>query len=172
MRVRDKHQISRSVKMFGKLAGKLMALAVAVFILWVVRVGIAAAQEPIIANFHVDAKTWSDCMTVITMTKTYVSQVVSCVSKQMLPRSHVYNYTPCTYVFDFLTHSSWVKWKNATRFRMQVHPCAFSVFLSKICRVSLWLLFGALERCCLYAKVRKTNLVPKRRAHRLKANPL
>ncbi len=56
MSMRDKSQISRSVNKFGKLAGKLIALAVVVFILWVVRVSIAAAQEPIIVSFNVDGR--------------------------------------------------------------------------------------------------------------------
>jgi hypothetical protein len=81
MRVRDNSQISRGVNKFGKLAGKLMALAVVVFILWVVRVSIAAAQEPIIANFNVDTKEWKDCMVSKAMSIT-ASQVVSCVSKR------------------------------------------------------------------------------------------
>ncbi len=66
---------------FGKLAGKLMALAVVVFILWVVRASIAAAQGPIIANFNVDARKWADCVKAKSMSETFVLQVVSCVSK-------------------------------------------------------------------------------------------
>jgi hypothetical protein len=77
MRVRDDSHISRSVKKFGKLAGKLMALSVVVFVLWVVRASIAAGQEPIIANFYVDARKWTNCMTVRATFETAVSQVVS-----------------------------------------------------------------------------------------------
>ncbi len=62
MRVRDDSHLSRSVKRFGKLAGKLMALAVVVVVLWVVRASIAAAQEPIIVNFNVDLIELRSCM--------------------------------------------------------------------------------------------------------------
>jgi hypothetical protein len=84
MRVRDKNHSFRSVKKFGKLSGKLMALAVVVFLLWVMRASIAAAQEPIIANFHVDAREWADCMILQAASKTWTSQsqVVSSVSKR------------------------------------------------------------------------------------------
>jgi hypothetical protein len=78
MRVRDKSQTSRSVKKFGKLAGKLMALAVVVCILWLARVSIAAAQQPIIANFNMNTRKWKDCMKVKSASET-ASQVVSCV---------------------------------------------------------------------------------------------
>jgi hypothetical protein len=177
MRVRDKSHRFRSVKIFGKLAGKLMALAVVVFVLWVVRASIAAAQLPIIANFNVDARKWAACMTNKAVTETFASLVVS-VCQQNVIWLHIYNCTPTTYhpsqIF-FLTHRA-VAWKTVTRFRMQVHPCglpAFSVLLLKICRVTLWLLFGALQRCCcLYANLRETNLKPMRRAHRSKANHL
>jgi hypothetical protein len=77
MRVRDDSHISRSVKKFGKLAGKLMALSVVVFVLWVVRASIAAGQEPIIANFYVDVRNWADCVTLKASLETAVSQVVS-----------------------------------------------------------------------------------------------
>ncbi len=119
IRVRDKSQISRSVKKFGTIAGKLMALAVVVFILWVVRASIAAAHAPIIANFNVDARKWADCMKAKASSGTWASQVVSFVSKNVaclhkdfctsttLPHKHV-----------FLTHSSTVTWYTATRFRM------------------------------------------------------
>jgi hypothetical protein len=103
MRVRDKSQISRSVKKFGKLAGKLMALVVVVFILWVVRASIAAAQEPIIANFNVDARKWADCLQIKSMTET-ASQVVSCVRKRFyLPprlQLHPHLFPSQIYVFD------------------------------------------------------------------------
>jgi hypothetical protein len=89
MRMQDKSHRFRSVQKFGKLAGKLMALAVIVFILWVVRVSIAAAQGPIIANFNVDVKKWADCMKLKATSETYASQVVSCL--------HIYNCTPTTY---------------------------------------------------------------------------
>ncbi len=81
MRVRDDSHISRSVNKFGKLAGKLMALSVVVFVLWVVRASIAAGQEPITANFYVDARKFKDCRMVNSMTEIIVSQVVYCVSK-------------------------------------------------------------------------------------------
>jgi hypothetical protein len=176
MRVRDKSQISRSVNKFGKLAGKLMALSVVVFILWVVRASIAAGQEPIISNFNMDAKKWVVCLTQKSTFETATSQVVSCVSKYVT-WLHIYScILPLSIANIFvLTHISILTWYTATRFRMQEHPCglpALSVLLLKICRVILWLLFGALQRCCLYAKVRETNLVPLRRAHRSMANPL
>jgi hypothetical protein len=82
MRVRDKSQISRSLAKFGMIAGKLITLAVVVFILWVVRASIAAVQEPIIANFNVDARQWEACMKVKASSETWASQVVSCVSKK------------------------------------------------------------------------------------------
>jgi hypothetical protein len=88
MRVRDESQISRSVKKFGTIAGKLMALAVVVFILWVVRASIAAAQAPIIANFSVDARKWVDCMMVKASFET-VAQVVSFVSKRYYLAPHL-----------------------------------------------------------------------------------
>ncbi len=81
MRVRDKSHRFRSVQKFGKLSGKLMALAVVVFTLWVVRASIAAAQGPIIANFNVDARKWAECMTLKASSATAASMVVSCVSK-------------------------------------------------------------------------------------------
>jgi hypothetical protein len=88
MRVRDKYQISRSVKKFGTIAGKLMALAVVVFVLWVVRASIAAAQVPIIANFSVDAKKWAACMTQKAVFET-ATQVVSFVSKRCYLAPHL-----------------------------------------------------------------------------------
>ncbi len=94
MRVRDKSQISRSVKKFRKLAGKLMALAVVVFILWVVRASIAAAQEPIIANFNVDARKLLACLQIESMSDT-ASQVVSCEGgRKDVTCLHIYNCTP------------------------------------------------------------------------------
>jgi hypothetical protein len=59
-----------------------MALAVVVFILWVVRASIAAAQAPIIANFSVDARKWADCMKQNAAFEN-LAQVVSCVSKDI-----------------------------------------------------------------------------------------
>jgi hypothetical protein len=82
MRVRDDSHVSRSVRKVGKVAGKLMALAVVVCVLWVVRASVAAAQEPIIANFNVDARKWEDCIKATASVATYASQVVACVSKK------------------------------------------------------------------------------------------
>ncbi len=81
MRVRDDSHISRSVNKFGKLAGKLMALAVVVFFLWVVRASIAAAQEPIVAKFNMNADKWANCVTQKALSETWASQVVACVLK-------------------------------------------------------------------------------------------
>jgi hypothetical protein len=66
-----------------------MALAVVVFILWVVRASIAAAQAPIIANFSVDAKEWAACMTQKAAVETWASQVVSFVSKRYYLAPHL-----------------------------------------------------------------------------------
>jgi hypothetical protein len=95
MRVRDDSHISRSVNKFGKLAGKLMVLGVVVFILWVVRASIVAAQVPIIANFNVDARKWADCIKATASEATYALQVVACVSKRCcLPGSTFTIVTP------------------------------------------------------------------------------
>ena len=67
--------VSGTVNKFGKVAGKLMVLAVTVFVLWLVRVSVATAQEPIITNFNSDAKTWADCQTIKSSSGTWAAQV-------------------------------------------------------------------------------------------------
>jgi hypothetical protein len=63
--------VSGSLGKFGKVAGKLMALAVVVFILWLVRASFAGVQEPIITSFNMDAKKWADCQTIKASAGTY-----------------------------------------------------------------------------------------------------
>jgi hypothetical protein len=92
MRVRDDSHISR-VNKFGKVAGKLMALSVVVFVLWAVRASIVAAQGPIIANFNVDARKWANCMKQRAAFETAVSQVVSCVPKRCYLAPHLQLHT-------------------------------------------------------------------------------
>jgi hypothetical protein len=109
MRVRDDSHISRSVKKFGKLAGKLMALSAVVFALWLVRASIAATQEPIIANFNVDTKKWVDCMKVKASLSESGVQVVSCVSKRCYLAPHLQLHTAASSLsianMFVLTHS-------------------------------------------------------------------
>jgi hypothetical protein len=97
MRVRDKSHRFRGAKNFGTIAGKLMALAVVVFILWAVRASIAAYQVPIIANFSVDARKWADCMKNKAWSETWVSQVASCVCQKNVTWLHIYNCTFTTF---------------------------------------------------------------------------
>jgi hypothetical protein len=67
--------VSGSLNKFGKVAGKLMALAVVVLILWLVRASIAVAQEPIITSFNMDAKKWADCQMIKAAMRTWAEQV-------------------------------------------------------------------------------------------------
>jgi hypothetical protein len=136
--------VSGSVNKFGKVAGKLMTLAVAVFIRWLVRVSIAAAQELIITSFNMGAKKWKDCQMIEAETGTYTSQVVYCVSKYVAWLITRLKLTPFPFPPSianmFLLTSSMImmiKW-NVMQFQMLGHPCglpAFLVLLSKICRV-------------------------------------
>jgi hypothetical protein len=111
MRVRDDSHISRSVNKFGKVAGKLMALGVVVFVLWVVRASIAAGQEPIIANFYVDARKWADCMKQKAAFETAVSQVVFLVKN--LPGS----------AFTIAPHPSQICFFFDPQFDQEVEDC-------------------------------------------------
>jgi hypothetical protein len=134
MRMPDGSNRFRSVNKFGKVAGKLMALAVVVFVLWVVRASIAAAQEPILTNFNVTTRKWANCMKLEAASKTAVSQVVFCASKMcyMAPHLQLHPHPFPSQNLFVLIHSSMWKWKTAMRFRMQEHPCglpAFSVLL-------------------------------------------
>jgi hypothetical protein len=119
MRVRDKSQTFSSVKKFGKISGKLMALAVVVFILWVVRSSIAAAQDPIIANFNVDARQWAACKKLKAISDTYASQVVSCVPNLFYQAPQLQLHYPHLTIANnvFLTRRT-VTWKTVTRCRM------------------------------------------------------
>jgi hypothetical protein len=72
--------VSGSLGKFGKVAGKLMALALVVFTLWLVRASIAGAQQPIITSFSMDANKYLDCQLLKGMTRsiTLKQQVCCC----------------------------------------------------------------------------------------------
>jgi hypothetical protein len=53
-----KTSVSGTINKFGKIAGKLMLLALIVSILWFTRVVVAALQNPIVETFNMDAETF------------------------------------------------------------------------------------------------------------------
>jgi hypothetical protein len=65
--------VSGTINKFGKIAGKLMLLALLVSILWFIRVVVAGLQQPIVETFNADSKRWADCTTSAASTATWSS---------------------------------------------------------------------------------------------------
>jgi hypothetical protein len=127
--------VSGILKKFGKVPGKLMALAVVVFILWLIRTSIAGAQEPIITSFNMYAKKWADCQTIIAHTRAWAQQVFCCCCcvNRCYRASHENIHHPLIPPLPhphrnyLLTHRMVVCWTNVTRFQMLEHPCGLPV---------------------------------------------